>query len=740
MKLSDVLESLIHTNGGYIAEEVSQGFERSWLNENKKNVSPYLSAIDQHVWKSNHPSLFLIHRKKKKTASIENDDHLPKKVKKHSLWSRSYTVTSKLSIIIFGSYIFRSLLSLTSSIGSMINTTQLQQLYFAASFIFMFVALHWSVKLFQHFVSGLLKNPPIVVHDIISIQIQSNKIILRYGPFVECVHYDSTLISIYIVPNEYIPYPSMARRALICSIKHNETTEPIQATHECRVLISCALVKLTQAMYDISNGFKMDTDPRYYSDKVLKLTLKQKQLQNNKMATYAENIQSWRFACMKDPCSRLLNSTRVSMHKLDKAYRNYDKLYKSSIHEDSMEEVFKYLILRCCYAAVEQSIMARQIKLPEEQEEEEKERTIDIDSNDKNTNQEEKEKDDIYDNGDVEMKLQTDGRTTTLRLYPSLKSRLSIPAVVWKDVVISFREKLLEMGNMLSSQTSIEPGKELKELGILDSFMEVSKNPFKKRRGGINKRKSYETYDDDDEEEEEDEWYEILRLDVVEYVVDTILETTFKAMVEVLQKSYIPDSIMSLWCRDEIVRHAVSILWFKHVRLLKNDLWNDVDKRFLSLNYPFVLNDSFGNYFDRMGINMRDDNDVYGRGGGELNGDKHSQNSIKKILYRDRPHWRYLLHYFSTNRRKLTDPFIDQYQTSSIPIASMKYIEDYIHSTVHSNSSSSLFVQLIYIYGELQLILLVLLPFLSNTSTYIPSNIEHFITTATIGITLVSLE
>ena len=83
-------------------------------------------------------------------------------------------------------------------------------------------------------------------------------------------------------------------------------------------------------------------------------------------------------------------------------------------------------------------------------------------------------------------------------------------------------------------------------------------------------------YDQAEEEEEQqqhsEEWDELSRVDVVEYIVDTALEAAFRSMVEVLEQAYVPDSRISLWCRDEIVRQVVSTLWSQHIPSLRNDL------------------------------------------------------------------------------------------------------------------------------------------------------------------------
>ena len=211
-----------------------------------------------------------------------------------------------------------------------------------------------------------------------------------------------------------------------------------------------------------------------------------------------------------------------------------------------------------------------------------------------------------------------------------------------------------------------------------------------------------------------------------------------------------PDSKISLWCRDEIVRQVVSVLWSQHILSLRADLWSDVDTRFLSMQYPYVLDDSFANYFDRMGIVMQDDNDVYGRSsrrkGKAAPVNSSNSNSHKpgpaKIELRDRPQWRYLLHHFYTNPKVLTDASIDQYQTASIPVASMKYLDRFVQHTntrTHTSSTTTsspalLYVQIISFCSELQLVLLVLLPFLNTSLVSIPY--EHLITTATLGISL----
>ena len=218
---------------------------------------------------------------------------------------------------------------------------------------------------------------------------------------------------------------------------------------------------------------------------------------------------------------------------------------------------------------------------------------------------------------------------------------------------------------------------------------------------------------------------------------------------------------MSLWCRTEVVRHAASVLWSLHLPCLRSELWNDVDQRYLSPAPPFVLDDTFANYFDRMGIVLANDDDVYGkkkkskrrgREGGEKekerekDKEKHTEkgdqrsaatsSSLQRIENRDRPHWRYLLSFFHTTRTKLTS-FGDQYRSTFIPVVTLTYLE----STTSSSSSvtsccyspSLLFICLTRYLSCLQLFLLVVLPF---TSSFLPTHHEQAVMTLTLGFSL----
>ena len=110
------------------------------------------------------------------------------------------------------------------------------------------------------------------------------------------------------------------------------------------------------------------------------------------------------------------------------------------------------------------------------------------------------------------------------------------------------------------------------------------------------------------------------------------------------------------------------------------------------------------------------------------------KNVVERVDDRDRPYWRYCLHHFYTSDRKLSDASFDEYQTSSIPVASMDYLKQCMSTTSNIKSPASLFVSLISIFSEIQLILLVLLPFLSTS--YVPSSIEHLIATIALGISM----
>ena len=404
--------TLIQNNGGYHPDRISQGFERIWLNANKtnKNTAPGLNTTDAITWKSIH--------------SNNSFRFTPIPIRKNNRsWCTKYGTTLLLCSSIFGIYTLRSILSIISSIGFLTNNSMFQQMYVTASFVLVLLCVHAMINMMQDSISELLSTPPIVIHDVISIMIRddstlvvpskskskskSNKktasiasVVLRYGPFVECVYYDQNLIKVYIVSNESIPYPCMTRRALSCSIKTDDDDSSIRAVHTFRVLIAAAIERLNSAMYDVSIGIKEDSDQERYVEKQQN---DRKSGQKKEIAmTHADNIEAWRFAAMKDPVSNLLNSTRVSMDRLDKRFRLLKKLYKQGVQATSINDSIKYLILRMSYTAVEQSNVIRPPIIN------------DIANN--NTH---------HDNDDI--KLSSDGRTTSLRLWPSIKHRLSIP-------------------------------------------------------------------------------------------------------------------------------------------------------------------------------------------------------------------------------------------------------------------------------------------------------------------------
>ena len=407
--------TLIQNNGGYHPDRISQGFERIWLNANKtnKNTAPGLNTTDAITWKSIH--------------SNKSIRFTPIPIRKNNRsWCTKYGTTLLLCSSIFGIYTLRSILSIISSVGFLTNNSMFQQMYVTASFVLVLLCVHAMINMMQDSISELLSTPPIVIHDVISIMIRddsslvvpskskseskSNKktasiasVVLRYGPFVECVYYDQNLIKVYIVSNESIPYPCMTRRALSCSIKTDDDDSSIRAVHTFRVLIAAAIERLNSAMYDVSIGIKEDSDQERYVEKQQN---DRKSGQKKEIAmTHADNIEAWRFAAMKDPVSNLLNSTRVSMDRLDKRFRLLKKLYKQGVQATSINDSIKYLILRMSYTAVEQSNVIRPPIIND---------INDIANNNKN-----------HDNDDI--KLSSDGRTTSLRLWPSIKHRLSIP-------------------------------------------------------------------------------------------------------------------------------------------------------------------------------------------------------------------------------------------------------------------------------------------------------------------------
>ena len=493
--------------------------------------------------------------------------------------------------------------------------------------------------------------------------------------------------------------------------------------------------KLETSMYEASIGITEDADRTSHEDVNQKSSITSAMKKDSKNVDPADNLESWRFAMMKDPIMNLLNSERVNLDRTSKRFISLRKLYKSGIQETSIEEDLLQLVHRMIYVAVENSIV-----VPSE------ENKSDGSSNGNNNN-----------NSNNNMVLQNDGRTTTLRFFPSLKRRLSIASFVWKEVVMIFRQDLLELGAVLAGQTSIEPGKTIQRLTLLDSLV-----PTKGKKRRRKKEERSERGEDDEEvsldEEDDDDDLTILRGDVVDQIVDHVLETTFHSMVSCLENAFVPDSRMSLWCRTEVVRHAASVLWSLHLPCLRSELWNDVDQRYLSPAPPFVLDDTFANYFDRMGIVLANDNDVYGqkkksqrkrRGGGEKETEKEKErvgeekggqrttsSSLQRIENRDRPHWRYLLSFFHTTRTKLTS-FGDQYRSTFIPVVTFTYLE----STTSNSSSvtsccyspSLLFVCLTRYLSCLQLFLLVVLPF---TSAFLPTHHEQAVMTLTLGFSL----
>ena len=314
--------------------------------------------------------------------------------------------------------------------------------------------------------------------------------------------------------------------------------------------------------------------------------------------------------------------------------------------------------------------------------------------------------------------------------------------------MIAFREGLLDMGKTLEGQLNIQPTVSIQRMKLLDTLMSTETIQQSKKK--LNKTlelndQRHSTNLNEHHTDVNNEYIEILRGDVIEHLINYIFETTFASVVEILQKSYIPDNRIGLHCRVEVVRHAVSIIWTKYKKVLERDLWNDLDKRYLSLQYPYTLNDGFANYFDRMGIKMMNDEDVYGRmSKKELNAIATEENkknvsnhqTTKKVRTedRDKPHIRYMLSHFHTSKRKLTD-CRDQHQSSSIPVASFQYLEKYIGQrlTLEKHSVLNVFVNTIKFITELQLVILILLPF---SSSFISSYYERMLTTIVLGISL----
>ena len=330
--LDDIIASLMQTQGGYTSEKIAIGFERAWLTTNKqqkqKGTIPLTPCMWQS-WNTLHPAAAA---STTHTSSSSNP--------RRQSWCHTHATTLILCCICFATYAVRSMFSLASSFGSLSpNTNQLQQMYVAVSFIVGFLALRAALKVLETSISTLLTNPPIVIHDVISIAVQPSRLIFRLGPFVEVVHYDPLLVSIHLVSNVYIPYPAKTRRALYCSIRHNENQQPMLATHTCRVLIACALASLNASMYDVAVGRNPNCDPHFYSDKLLRLKIGEQELQDQRLGTYSDNIEAWRFSSMKDPLTHLLNSTRVGMHNLDK---QFGKL-KVRNHNGAV------IIMNCCY-------------------------------------------------------------------------------------------------------------------------------------------------------------------------------------------------------------------------------------------------------------------------------------------------------------------------------------------------------------------------------------------------------
>lgn len=139
----------------------------------------------------------------------------------------------------------------------MANVEFLQQVHVVFSLIAPLLFVHLLVVTMQASIAGLLADPPIVLHDSVSLTISPGEanisshttfgsttdrkrprklssLIFRYGPYSELVQFDSSLVDVEIVPSEHVPYPCMARRALRLSRRHTENGMPDRIDEKIR--------------------------------------------------------------------------------------------------------------------------------------------------------------------------------------------------------------------------------------------------------------------------------------------------------------------------------------------------------------------------------------------------------------------------------------------------------------------------------------------------------------------------
>ncbi len=587
----------------------------------------------------------------------------------------------KASAIALSSHIIIALTAiisvvLTGSGGD--NLALLMQMGFIFAIVAALLMNHQLVGAFEDIFENHLSNPIIPLPDSVSLEMQVDetdhdsengfikaRLLLRHRLWVEDTTFDASIMRLVVVNRESFPGPALCRRGIQIVTSPESDANVERAVHTLRILIAAALSRLECAMYDVACGYREDTDRD--RKKAIGLSPRSKRMEDRRAALLKTdramaNLDAWRFASLASKPLSLIESEKVEQYRVQNQFkidRRFAALQNTSF--DEMVVFFHNLVLRLIFNAVEESQITP---------------TTEFFTDENNLEEAISEEDRRAQSSKLVLDNQSNGRTTTIRLLPSLQHALALPSKVFKDVLLQFREYILQMAQLLCDQLNLVPDMHVQKVSLLDSLLADTEGAISEDSPlstGLTAADLHRKMQKMSPTEQMNVSFK--RGKVVDWLVDWVWEHAFDKVVDLLSCSYVPDSQQGLPYSDEIVRHITCVYYRVYEDGLRETLWRDIDQRFLSTFPPFRLNENFRGYFDRMGIKMISDTDVYGDEKEKMKTEMRDARR-KGIVSKSTPlpdmrqqlEWKRMLSvYYQNANRTLTD--FDE--TSSIPVTSL---------------------------------------------------------------------
>lgn len=585
----------------------------------------------------------------------------------------------------------------------------LLQMGFLLAVVAAFSVQYQLVGAFEDIFEEHLASPIIPLPDSVSLEIQIDetdpspidgpikaRLLLRHRLWVEDTTFDASIMRLVVVNRESFPSPALCRRGIQIVTPTKIDASVIHEMHTLRILIAAALSRLECAMYDVACGYREDTD----RDRKMAIGLspRSKRMEDRRAALLKTdramaNLDAWRFASLASKPLGLIESEKVEAWSIQNQFKLDRRL--AALQNTSLDEMvvfFRNLVLRLVFNAVEASQITPTTELFDEHDFDENRQTQQMTKENSVTVETTSEEDRRAQDAKAVPDDLANGRTTTMRMLPSLQHALALPPKVFKDVLLQFRESILNMAQLLCDQLDITPGMSVEKVSLLDSLLADTEGAMGTAPHDIGASGSgapsgtgirataadlHRRMQKMSLAEQMDVSFK--RGKVVDWLVDWIWEHVFCKAVDLLARTYLPDSQRGLPFSDETVRHITCSHYRVYEEGLRQTLWRDIDQRFLSTFPPFRLNENFRGYFDRMGIKMISDTDVYGdekdRKKTEMRELRRRRDQPKSVALpeaRRQPEWKRMLSdYYRSSVRTLTD--FDE-TCGSIPVMSLRRI------------------------------------------------------------------